>query len=418
MARAVITGLGCVTPIGHSVGDFWSSLTAGVSGIDRITLFDPSDMECQIAAEVKDWDPTRYMEPKAARRAARFSQFAVAAARQAAEDAGLRIDDANRDEIAVVMNTGGGGVDVIADSQTTLLEKGAARVGPLTVPAMAPNMASCQVAINLGIRGPTITSVAACAAGIFSFVDAKRLIDLGETDVVVAGGAEANIIPVAIAAMANMRALSTRNDEPQRACRPFDLHRDGFVYGEGAAAMVVERLERALARGARIYAELAGGAVTCDAYHITAPEPTGDAAALAIQRALKASALQPEEVDCIVAHGTATPLNDAAETVAIKRALGEHAYRVAITAPKSMVGHQLGAAGAVSALAAVLAIHDGIIPPTINLETPDPACDLDYVPLAARRAPVGVALVNGFGFGGQNGVLAFRELDGHARAGG
>ncbi len=411
MARAVVTGLGCVTPIGQSVGDFWSNLTAGVSGVRRITLFDPSDLDCQIAAEVKDWDPTRFMDAKAARRAARFSQFAVAAARQAVEDANLTIDDANRDDVAVVLNTGGGGVDVIADSQTVYLEKGAARVGPLTVPAMAPNMASCQVAMDLGVRGPTITSVAACASGIFAFVDAKRLIDLGETDVVVAGGAEANIIPISIAAMANMRALSTRNDEPERACRPFDLNRDGFVYGEGAAAMVIERLEHAQARGARIYAELAGGAVTSDAYHITAPDPSGDAAALAIRRALKAAGLQPEDVDCIVAHGTGTALNDAAETQAIKRALGEHAYRVAITAPKSMVGHQLGAAGAVSALAAVLAIDDGFIPPTINLETPDPECDLDYVPLLARRAAVRVALVNGFGFGGQNGVAAFRRFD-------
>jgi len=416
MVRAVITGLGCVTPIGHSVGEFWPALTAGVSGVRRITLFDPSDQECQIAAEVKGWDPTRYMEAKAARRAARFSQFAVAAARQAVDDSGFGITDANRDDVAIVMNTGGGGVDVIADGEKTYLEKGAARVGPFTVPAYAPNMASCQVAINLGVRGPTITSVAACAAGIFAFVDAKRLLDLGETEVVIAGGAEANIIPISVAAMANMRALSTRNDEPERACRPFDLHRDGFVYGEGAAAMVIETREHALARGARIYAELAGGAVTADAYHITAPDPSGEAASMAIRRALKAAALQPEDVDCIVAHGTGTPLNDAAETAAIKRALGEHAYGVAITAPKSMVGHQLGAAGAVSALAAVMAIQDGLIPPTINLETADPECDLDYVPLTARRAPVRVALANGFGFGGQNGVVAFRRFDNDGRS--
>ena len=418
MARMVVTGLGCVTPIGQSVDEFWANLTAGVSGVRRITLFDPSDMGCQIAAEVKDWDPTRYMEAKAARRAARFSQFAVAAASQAATDAGLVIDDNNRDDTAVIMNTGGGGVDIIANSQTTLLEQGADRVSPFTVPAMAPNMASCQVAINLGIRGPTITSVAACAAGIFAFVDAKRLIDLGEADVAIVGGAEANIIPVAIAAMANLRALSTRNEEPERACRPFDLNRDGFVYGEGGAAMVVERLEHAVARGARIYAELCGGATTCDAYHITAPDPSGEAAALAIERALKASSLRPEDVDLIVAHATSTSLNDMAETVAIKRALGEHAYGVAVTAPKSMVGHQLGAAGAVSALAAVLAIDQGLIPPTINLETPDPECDLDYVPLTARPAQVEVALVNGFGFGGQNGVIAFRKYDGAAGAAG
>jgi len=411
MVRAVVTGVGCITPIGHNVPEFWSNLTAGVSGVKGITLFDASDQDCRIAAEVKGWDPTRFMEPKAAKRAARFSQFAVAAARQAVENSGLPITDANRDEIAIVMNTGGGGVDVIADGEKVYLEKGAARVGPFTVPAMAPNMASCQVAIGLGVRGPTMTSVAACAAGIFAFVDAKRLLDLGETEVVIAGGAEANIIPVSIAAMANMRALSTRNDEPERACRPFDLDRDGFVYGEGAAAVVIETLEHARRRGANIVAELAGGAVTSDAFHITAPDPSGEAAAMAITRALKASRLQPNEVDCVVAHGTGTPLNDAAETVAIKRALGEHAYKVAVTGPKSMVGHQLGAAGAVSGLTAMLAIRDGVIPPTINLETPDPQCDLDYVPLKARAESVRVAIANGFGFGGQNGVAVFMRFE-------
>lgn len=418
MTRAVVTGLGCVTPIGKDVGEFWQSLTSGRSGVRRITLFDPSGLDCQIAAEVKDWDPTRYMDAKAARRAARFSQFAIAAARQAVDDSGLRIDDRNRDDIAVVMNTGGGGVDVIADGQTVYIQKGPDRVGPMTVPAMAPNMASCQVAMTLGTRGPTITSVAACAAGIFAFVEAKRLIDLGEADVVVTGGAEANIIPVAVAAMSNMRALSTRNDEPEKACRPFDLNRDGFVYGEGAAAAVVESLEHAQRRGARVYAELAGGAVTSDAYHVTAPEPSGYSAAMAITRALKRAGVGPDEVDLVVAHGTGTPLNDASETAAIKKALGEHAYRVAVTGPKSMVGHQLGAAGAVSALTAVLALHEGVVPPTINLETPDPQCDLDYVPLTARQMPVGVALANGFGFGGQNGVIVFRGFGGSAGSAG
>ena len=275
MTRAVVTGLGCITPIGQNVDDFWTSMTSGKSGVRRITLFDASDQDCQIAAEVKDWEPTQYMEHKVARRAARFSQFAIAAAKQAVEHADLTIDDSNRDDLAIVMNTGGGGVDVIADGQTDYLQKGPSRVGPFTVPAMAPNMASAQVAINLGIRGPTITSVAACAAGIFAFVDAKRLLDLGETEVVIAGGAEANIIAISIAAMANMRALSTRNDEPEKACRPFDAERDGFVYGEGSAAMVIESLEHAERRGATIYAELAGGAVTSDAFHITAPDPSG-----------------------------------------------------------------------------------------------------------------------------------------------
>lgn len=414
MVRAVVTGLGCVTPIGKGVDSFWKALTGGESGVRRITLFDPSDQECQIAAEVKDWDPTEFMEPKSARRAARFSQFAVAAASQAVGASGLAIDDANRDDIAIVMNTGGGGVDVIAEGEKTYLEKGAARVGPFTVPAYAPNMASCQVAINLGIRGPTITSVAACAAGIFAFVEAKRMFDLGEVEIAIVGGAEANIIPISVAAMANMRALSTRNDEPERACRPFDLRRDGFVYGEGAAAMVIETLEHAERRGAPILAELAGGAVTSDAYHITAPDPSGESSGRAISRAISRSGLEPGDVDLVVAHGTGTPLNDAAETTAIKRALGEHAYEVAVTAPKSMVGHQLGAAGAVSGLTAVLALQSGTIPPTINLESPDPECDLDYVPLKAREAACRVAIVNGFGFGGQNGVAVFKRHEGAA----
>jgi 3-oxoacyl-[acyl-carrier-protein] synthase II len=411
MTRAVVTGLGCITPIGQSVGEFWDSLTNGRSGVRRITLFDPSDQDCQIAAEVKDWQPERWMDAKAARRAARFSQFAVAAAKQAVDDSGLAITDDNRDDIAVAMNTGGGGVDIIADGEKTYLEKGASRVGIFTVPAYAPNMASCQVAINLNVHGPSVTSVAACAAGIFAFVEAKRMIDLGEADVVITGGAEANIIPISVAAMANMKALSTRNDEPEKACRPFDATRDGFVYGEGAAAFVIESMEHAQRRGARIYAELAGGAITSDAYHITAPDPSGEQASRAITKAIQKSGLTPEEVDLIVAHGTGTPLNDAAETVAIKRALGEHAYKVAVTGPKSMVGHQLGAAGAVSGLAAVLAIDRSMIPPTINLEHPDPECDLDYVPLVARKAESRVALVNGFGFGGQNGVAVFKRWE-------
>jgi 3-oxoacyl-[acyl-carrier-protein] synthase II len=413
VTRAVITGLGCVTPIGQDVREFWTNLTGGVSGAGPITTFDASDQDCRIAAEVKDWNPTRFMDPKRARRAARFAQFAVASAVQAVEDSGLQIDDANRDDIAIVMNTGGGGIEIIQDGTKVFLEKGPSRVGPLTVPEYAPNMASCQVAINLGIRGPTITSVAACAAGIFAFVEAKRLIDLGEAEVVITGGSEANLIPIGIAAMCNMRALSTRNDEPTRASRPFDLHRDGFVFGEGAVAMTVESLEHARNRGANIIAELAGGAVTSDAFHITAPEPSGKGAARAITRALDRSGIAADEVDCIVAHGTGTPLNDATETTAIKRALGAHAYKVAITAPKSMVGHQLGAAGAVSSLAAVLALRDGLVPPTINLETPDPDCDLDYTPLRARKLPIKTALANGFGFGGQNGVVAFKAWNDH-----
>ncbi|HXG36799.1 MAG TPA: beta-ketoacyl-ACP synthase II, partial [Dehalococcoidia bacterium] len=279
------------------------------------------------------------------------------------------------------------------------------------VPILAANMASCQVAMMNGIRGPAITSAAACASGVYAFVEAKQLLDLRVVDVVIAGGTEANLHPLAFAAFDNMRALSRRNDEPEKACRPFDKDRDGFVFGEGAGAVIIESLEHAQARGAKIYAELCGGAMTSDAYHITAPEPSGAAAARAMKLALKVSGIQPEEVDYVVAHGTGTPLNDVAETLAIKSALGEHAYRTAISSPKSMIGHLLGGAGVASALAAILAIQDGIIPPTINLETPDPECDLDYVPNQARQAEVRVAMINGFGFGGQNASVVFHRFD-------
>ena len=417
MARAVITGIGCVTPIGHGAEEFWRNLTQGVSGIGPITQFDPAGLDCRIAAEVKGWEPTQYMDAKEARRASRFSQFAIGAAKQAVVDADLRIDDRNRDSMGIVMNSGAGGISDLAESEQVLLEKGPQRVTPLLVPSLAPNMASCQVAMQYGIQGPVVTSMAACAASVYAFVEAKWLIDLGQADVVITGGTEAAIVEASLASMANMGALSKRNDEPEKASRPFDLERDGFVYGEGAGAMVVERLDHALARDARIYAELAGGAITCDAYHITAPEPSGDAAAAAMRKALQSASVEPEEVDYIVAHGTGTPLNDAAETRAIKKALGEDAYRAAISSPKSMVGHLLGGAGAISAIAGVMAIRDDVVPPTINLETPDPACDLDYVPLTARPTPVRVAMVNGFGFGGQNGVVVFREWDRDGRSG-
>lgn len=412
MARAVITGLGCITPIGLGVEEFWKNLVAGVSGVGRITSFDPSGLGCQIAAEVKGFDPLKYMDTRAARRMARFSQFAVAAAAQAIADASLDLTTLNPYRVGVVMNTGGGGVADIAEGEKVLLEKGPGRVSAFLVPMLAPNMPSCQVAMAYGIKGPVVTSVAACAAGAYALVEAKFLVDRGEAEVIIVGGTEAGLHPLTFAAFDNMRALSRRNHDPQGACRPFDRQRDGFVFGEGAVAMVVETLEHALARGARIYAELAGGALTCDAYHITAPEPSGEAAAQAMIRAMVNAGVQTEEVEYIVAHGTGTPLNDVTETLAIKRALGEHAYRVAISSPKSMVGHLLGAAGALSALTAVLAIRDGIVPPTINLDEPDPECDLDYVPWVARPMAVKTVLVNAFGFGGQNATVVFRRYEG------
>jgi 3-oxoacyl-[acyl-carrier-protein] synthase II len=400
-----------ISPIGHTVEEFWRNLTHGVSGVGPVTSFDASPFACRIAAEVKDFEPAQYMDAKAARRASRFVQFAVAATKMALADARFTIDDHNRDSVAVVMNTGGGGMPDVVEGERVFLTKGPGRVSPLLIPALIPNMASCQVSMLWGIRGPVITSIEACASGIYAFVEAKRLIDLGEAVAVVAGSSESALIPVVFAAFCNMRALSTRNGDPQKACRPFDLHRDGFVAGEGAGVMILERYEDARRRGAPIYAEIVGGSLTADAHHVTAPDPSGYGAALAMSRALKSAGLGPEDIDYICAHGTGTSLNDVSETLSIKKVFGEHAYRVAISSPKSMVGHLMGAAGAISSIACVLAIRDGIIPPTINLETPDPQCDLDYVPNVARQAPVQAAMANGFGFGGQNSVAIFRACE-------
>ena len=409
MRRAVVTGVGAITPIGNTPQKFWDNLTAGVSGIDRITSFDPSDIPVQIAGEVRDFSASEYMDSKAAKRMSRFSQFAVAAARQAADDAGLDLRDDERPRAASAIATGAGGIlDTFAETQN-YLERGSARVSPFFVPLMAPNMGACQVAMELGLRGPALASTAACASGLYSFIEAKSLIDSGIADVVLAGGSEAAIHPVAIAALANMRALSRRNDEPALASRPFDRDREGFVFGEGAIVMVVEAEERALARGARVYAELMGGGLSCDAYHITAPLEDGSGAAQAMTSALSAAGMEPEDLDYISAHGTGTPLNDVSETKAIKLAFGEHAGNLAVSATKSMVGHLLGGAGALGALAAALAVHADSVPPTINLENPDPACDLDYVPLRARKTEVRAAMANGFGFGGQNGSVIFRK---------
>jgi len=408
--RAVVTGLGAITPVGNDVATFWRNLTDGVSGVAPITMFDASDYEVRIAAEVKDFEPRDWMDFKQARRMSRFSQLAVAAARQAIDDAGLEIGPHNRDDVAVVMNTGGGGLQEVAGGEVTLMTKGPDRVSPFMVPMMSPSMAACQISIQNGITGPVITSVAACAAGVQAFVEAQRLIEHGDVDVVVAGGTESAILPVAFAALGNMGALSQRNDDPQAASRPFDANRDGFVFGEAAGVLIVESAEHAEARGAPILAEIAGGALTADAFHISAPEPSGQGATRAMQRAVRDAHLELEQVQAIMAHGTSTPLNDATETRAIRAAFGVHADRLAVTSNKSMIGHTLGAAGAVSALAAVLAIRDGVLPPTINQEAPDPDCDLDYVPNVARRGDLDTILVNGFGFGGQNAVAAFTRL--------
>lgn len=412
MHRVVVTGLGAITPLGLNVETFWRRLLAGESGIDRIQAFDPSNLDVQIAAEVKGFDPRDFMDVKAARRMDRFAQFAVAAAGEAIRDAGLEITPTNADRIGVMMNTGGGGIHAMVREVLTFEHRGPGRVSPFFIPIFAPNMGACQVSIIYGITGPVMASVAACAAGTQAFVDALRMLRNGEVDVMIAGGTEAGLEPVAVAAFANMGALSRRNEEPQKASRPFDRDRDGFVFGEGCAVMVLETEEHARRRSARIYCELAGGALTADAYHVSAPAPNGAGSAKAMAQALACAGLRPEDVDYICAHGTSTPLNDVSETVAIKAVFGEHAYRVAISSPKSMIGHLVGAAGAVSGVVCALAIRDNVVPPTINLDNPDPECDLDYVPHVARPMTVHVAMANAFGFGGQNAVAVFKRYEG------
>ena len=402
-----MTGLGAVTPLGTDAPTFWRALVEGRSGVAQITSFDASQLSVQIAAEVKGFDPSPYLDAKTSGRLERFTQFAVAVSKQAMADAGLTVDDGIADRVGVVMNTGGGGTSLVEREKMVLETRGPRRVSPLFVPMMMPNIGSCEVSIELGLRGPAITSTAACASGVLAVVDAVRLIQAGDADVVIAGGSEAALTALSISAMANMRALSRRNDDPTRASRPFDADRDGFVFGEGAVALVLERREFAASRGARIYAAAVGGALTADAFHITAPDPDGRGAARAMTLALRHAGLAPDDVDYVCAHATSTPVGDVSEARAIRQTFGSHADRLAVSAPKSMVGHLMGAAGALSALAVVKALHEGVIPPTINLDRQDPECDLDCVPKVARRARVRAALANGFGFGGQNVVAAF-----------
>jgi 3-oxoacyl-[acyl-carrier-protein] synthase II len=411
--RAVVTGLGAVTPIGNTADAYWQNLVAGVSGIGPITQFDPSALDVRIAAEVKDFDPTTGMDRKMARRMSRFVQIAVAAATEAIDQAGIDFSTytpEQRDRVAVILNTGGGGLEQAIEGTLVILEKGPGQVSPFAIPALSGSMAGCQVSIKYGLTGPVITQVAACASGIIAFIDGARLIDSGEADVAIVGGCEAAQLPIAFAALGNMGALSRRNDDPEHASRPFDRDRDGFVFGEGAGAVVLESAEHALARGARIQGEVLGGAMTSDAFHISAPEPAGRGASAAMTKALRACGVAPDEIDYIVAHGTSTPLNDVTETRAIKTTFGQHAYKTLISSPKSMVGHLLGGAGAVSALAAIGAIREGVVPPTTNLQNPDDECDLDYVANVKRLARVDTAIINGFGFGGQNAVAVFRRF--------
>jgi 3-oxoacyl-[acyl-carrier-protein] synthase II len=412
--RTVVTGLGAVTPIGNTAKAYWEGLLAGVSGVGPITQFDPTGLDTRIAAEVKGFDPTVAMDRKMVRRMSRFIHLAMAAAAEAVEDAGIDFeayDPEQRDRVAVCLNTGGGGLEQVIQGTQVIADKGPGQVSPFAIPALSGSMAACQISMKYHVTGPVITQVAACASSVIAFIDGMRMIRSGEVDVALVGGSEGSLLPIAFAALGNMGALSRRNDDPTHASRPFDRDRDGFVFGEGAAVIVLESAEHAMARGATILCEVAGGGMTADAFHISAPNPSGRGAAGAMTKALRDAGVAPDEVDYIVAHGTSTPLNDLTETKAIKVAFGAHAYKVAISSPKSVVGHLLGAAGAVSGLAAIGAIRDGVMPPTANLDNPDPECDLDYIPNVKRAKKVDTAIINGFGFGGQNAVAVFRRFE-------
>jgi 3-oxoacyl-[acyl-carrier-protein] synthase II len=410
--RVVVTGLGALTPIGNTTDEFWSGLVQGRCGIGPITKFDATGYPTQIAGEIRNFDPLKYVERKEARRLDPYLQYAMACACMAVDDASLDTGAVDSERFGVLIGSGIGGITSLMDGEHTRLEKGFDRVSPFVIPMLIINMASGLVSMRFGAKGPNSSVVTACATGNHALGDAYRIIQRGEADVMIAGGAEAIIVPIAIAAFCAMKAMSTRNDEPERASRPFDAGRDGFVCSEGGGILTLESLEHAVRRGARIYAEIVGYGMSGDAHHMTAPDPEGDGAVRAMRAALRDAALTPAEVGYINAHGTSTQYNDKFETLAIKRVFGEYAARLAVSSTKSMTGHLLGAAGGIEAVACVLALHHGILPPTINYETPDPDCDLDYVPNQARKQDIDVALSNAFGFGGTNATLAFRKYRG------
>jgi 3-oxoacyl-[acyl-carrier-protein] synthase II len=409
--RVVVTGLGMVSPVGLSASATWEAVLKGTNGIGPITLFDPTGHETTFAAEVKDFDPGHYMDRKEVRRNDRFVQFAMASSMEAVEHARLSINGHNAEDVGVIMGSGIGGITTLSEQMQVLKEKGPRRVSPFLVPMMIVDMASGAVSIALGAKGPNFCTVSACATGADAIGVSYELIRRGDIKAMVAGGTEAAITPIGVAGFASARALSSRNDDPAHASRPFDKNRDGFVMGEGAATLVLESLESAKERGATILAEVAGYAATADAHHITQPAPGGEGGVRAMSLALKRGGLQPEDVDYINAHGTSTPMNDEYETQAIKTVFGEHAYKVPISSTKSMIGHLLGAAGAIEAAFCVQAIGERAIPPTINYETPDPVCDLDYTPNSAREVDVRVALTNSLGFGGHNATLVFKRFE-------
>ena len=407
--RVVVTGIGLISPLGLNASSTWEGLIAGKSGIDKITLFDASQLETRFAGEVKGFDATNYVERKEARHMDRFTQLAVAASLEAAQQSGLKIDHNNRDNIGILIGSGIGGLITIADQMKVMIEKGPSRVSPFLVPMMIGDAASAQVSIVLGAKGPNFCAMSACSSGADSIGIAYEIIKRGDAVAMLAGGSESIMTPIGFAGFNACKAISTRNDAPQQASRPFDAERDGFVIGEGAGMLVLEELNYARQRGAKIMAEMIAYGASGDAYHITQPAENGEGAVRAMQMALKKADIAPELIDYINAHGTSTPLNDKVETIAIKTVLGEHAYRTPISSTKSMTGHLLGGAGALEAAICVLAIQNGIIPPTINLTHPDPECDLDYVPNVARQAKVNVAFSNSFGFGGHNSVLGFKK---------
>ncbi len=402
--------MGVVASIGHNVNDFWSSILAGKCGIDRVSLFDAKDYSCQIGAEVRGWDPATLMDPKEVRRNDRYTHFGFCAAREATTDAKLDMTKEDPDRVGVIIGSGIGGMWTIENQHKVLMARGPRKVSPFMIPALISNMCSGLVAIELGARGPNFSIVSACATATHAIGESLRMIRRDEADVMVCGGAEAAITPLAYAGFCSMKAMSTNNEAPQKSSRPFDLNRDGFIMAEGSGILVIESLEHALARGAHIYCELAGYAATCDAYHITSPDPEGKGLSQAMSRSLQDARVSPAEVDYINAHGTSTPYNDKFETLAIKKVFGEHAHKVLISSTKSMTGHLLGAAGGVEAIISVKTIQTGEVPPTINLETPDPDCDLDYVPNVKRSAKINTVMSDNLGFGGQNAALVFRKI--------
>lgn len=410
--RVVITGMGTLTPVGNGVDAFWEALRAGKSGVGPVTQFDASELSTRIAAEVKDFDPTDYMDRKDARRMDRFAQLAVAASRMAIEDSGIDLESADRDRIGVLIGSGIGGIRTLEEQSAVMLQRGPGRVSPFFVPMLIPDMASGQVSIIFDLRGHNSCSVTACASGSHSIGDAFRVIQRGDADVMVTGGAEAGVSKLSMAGFCSLKALSTRNDEPEKASRPFDADRDGFVLGEGAGVLVLEELQSALRRGATPYAEIIGYGATADAYHITTPAPEGNGAARAMQAALDDANISPDEVDYINAHGTSTEYNDYFETMAIKTVLDSAADSVLVSSTKSMTGHLLGAAGGIETIASALTIRDSVVPPTINYDTPDPRCDLNYVPNESCKADIRVAMTNSFGFGGHNAVLVLKKYEG------